>query len=131
MSTYSTNEDTFEIYRDMMDVTSMSRPNVGCILVDKAGHAHRWLEDGKLATHYNPSAHYEIPSLVWVKDGEKYWEDDDQPHDVGHHECRICGEHIVPPYCADTYQQYAPGLVHYKINGLSVSKEEFERRRPR
>jgi len=125
----STSGDVFEIYRDVLDVTSMNRPHVNCILTDTAGHTHRWHVGGKVATDYDPSVHYEMPSLVWVKDGEEFWEDDDEPHEVGHHECRICGERVAPPYTADIEQRYIPGLIHYRVNGVSVSKAEFDLRR--
>ena len=80
------------------------------------------------ATNYNAVHDYVTPTLLWVKDGEEFWEDDDEPHDVGHLECRQCGEHVSPGYTADTYRVYIPGLRWYRINGESVSEQDFERR---
>jgi len=121
--------DVFELRRDMMDATSMYRPNVGLAIIDAAGHAHAWCnQDGTPATYYTPSARYDMPSIMWVKDGEEYYEEDDEPHDVGHNECRLCGEHIAPPYTADDYPVFVPGLAHCYINGVEVGREEFERR---
>lgn len=120
--------DIFEMRRDMIDVTSMHRPDTSWRFVDAIGHEHRWHVDGKPAVSYNPSARYDTPTLVWVKDGEEYWEDDDEPHAVGHLECRQCGERIEPRYTADSTTQHIAGLAHYRINGESVSREEFELR---
>lgn len=123
-----TTNDVFEMSRDLIDVTSMHRPDTSWRFVDAVGHEHRWHVNGKPAESYNPSARYETTTLLWVKDGEEYWEDDDEPHAVGHTECRQCGEHIEPRYTADTTTQHIPGIAHYRINGESVPKEEFERR---
>ncbi len=80
------------------------------------------------ATAYRPLNRHETPTLIWVKDGEEYWEDDDEAHDVGHLECRQCGEHIEPRYKPDDTTQHIPGLRRYRINGESVSPDEFQRR---
>ncbi len=122
--------DVFEVHTDMIDVSMLHRPDTAWKHVDANGHAHRWHVTGHAepATSYAPPASYETPSLVWVKDGEEYWEDDDEPHDVGHLECRECGEHVSPGYTSDTTQQMIPGLRHYRINGQSVTREDFERR---
>jgi hypothetical protein len=122
------NGDVFESTCDMLDVTSNHRPSIGWCLVDVHGHEHRWYVGDQPATVYRPGLKYETPSLVWVKDGEAYWEDDDEPHAVGHLECRLCGEHIQPGYMADTYRQYMPGLRRFRINGVEVLREEFEHR---
>jgi len=95
---------------DLIEVTSSHRPDPAWVFIDAHGHEHRWHVDGKPAMSYNPSAKYGTPSLVWVKDGESYWPDDDEPHEVGHLECRQCGEHIEPGYTADTIRQYVRGL---------------------
>lgn len=114
-------ERRFESGCDMLEVTSLHRPNLSWHLIDDEGHGHRWLPAG----NYNPTIKYEVPSLVWVKDGEEYWEDDDEPHDVGHHECRLCGQRIEPGYCPDSSEQYISGLRWYRVDGRSVSREEF------
>jgi hypothetical protein len=120
--------DIFETGCDLIDVTSLHRPDPRWRLVDAHGHEHRWYVDGKLAVSYRPEAHYETPTLVWIKDGEEYWEDDDEPHPVGHLECRECGERIEPGYTADDTTQQIPGLRWCRINGQLVSREEFDRR---
>ena len=129
MTTYHIGNDVFEVDRNLMEVTSMRRPDVGRVLTDCRGHKHPWCgPDGVPAARYDPSVSYTMPSLTWVKDGEEYYEDDDEPHDVGHWECRECGEHIVPPYTADTHPQYVAGILRCRVNGESVTREEFMRR---
>lgn len=118
----------FRIERDLMEVTSLRRPDVRWRFVDAQGHEHRWYLEGAPATYYAATCHYDTPTLIWVKDGEEYWEDDDEPHDVGHLECKQCGEPVKPGYTADDHKQYVPGLLRCYINGVSVSKEEYERR---
>ena len=117
--------DMFECGCEPIDVTSASRPDTSWRVVDAHGHVHEWYVDGTPATAYYPEANHETPTLVWVKDGEEYWEDDDEPHDVGHRECRQCGEHIEPRYTADTCQIYIAGPRWCKINGQLVTLEEF------
>jgi hypothetical protein len=122
--------DTFRQEVSQLEVTSLHRPDTGWIFVDHAGHAHRWHVAGEQipATAYNPRHKYEVPTLVWVKDGEEYWEDDDEPHDVGHTECRVCGEHISPRSKPDDCQQFIPGLRRCYINDQPVSADEYDRR---
>ncbi len=95
---------------DLIDVTSLRRPDTAWQFVDAHGHMHRWFNGSEPATTYNPESKYTTPSLKWVKDGESYWPDDDEPHDVGHLECSECGEHIKPGYRADDCQQFIRGL---------------------
>lgn len=128
MSKVTIGSDVFEMHCDMVDVTSLHRPETTWRFTDAHGHEHRWYVGDKPATSYSPSERYETPTLVWVKDGEDYWEGDDEPHDVGHLECRQCGEHVQPLYGADQTVQMIPGLRDYRINGERVSEEEFTRR---
>jgi hypothetical protein len=129
MTRFRAGSDTFEMTRDLVDVTSNNRPHVGCVVVDKAGHAHPYCgPDGKPATHYDPSIAYTIPSTVWVKDGEEYWEDDNESHEVGHYECRECHEAVIYPRTADLTGQSMAGLTRCYINGVEATREEFERR---
>lgn len=120
--------DTFEIKCDLFDVTSLHRVDTAWRVTDSKGHVHQWFEGEKPAVAYNPSSKYLTLTLIWIKDGEEYWEDDDEPHDVGHLECKECGEHIWPGYRADDTTQYIPGIQRYLINDRSVSREEFEQR---
>lgn len=129
----SNGHDVFEVRQDTMDVTSRSRPDIAWRYTDAAGHLHRWHElkaNGELvpAAAYDPSARYEVPTLVWVQDGLEYWDGDDEPHAVGHRECRQCAAHVQPGYRADDTTQLVPGLRGCYINGVPVDHEEFERR---
>jgi len=117
---------TFTIDTDLVEVTSLCRPDVGHSMTDPSGHTHRWCTpDGTPASSYTPSVTYTMPSLVWVKDGEAWYEDEDESHDVGHHECGICGAHVEPKYVADTDSQYVSGISHYRIDGMEVTLEEY------
>lgn len=127
-STHRIGGHTFDYRCNMVDVTSMSRPDTDWRFTDKEGHLHHWFINGVIPEQYRPDNKYQLDSLVWVKDGEEYWEDDSEPHDVGHHECRWCGEHITPRYRADDHTQYIAGLQHYRIDGVTVDKDEFMQR---
>jgi hypothetical protein len=123
--------DVLEMGCERLDVTSLHRPDTSWSYVDHAGHVHQWhVAGGGPATSYDPSRAYETPTLVWVKDGEEWWEDADEPHAVGHLECPQCGEHVQPRYMADTCTQYIAGLRWYRINGRSVSESDFKARIP-
>ncbi len=121
-------DEVFEMERDMIDVTSMHRPDISMVVIDDHGHFHPWCTpDGQPATGYNPRVQYNIPSLRWVKTGVEYY-DDGEPYDVGEWRCRQCKAVVVPPYTADSTVHYVAGLAHYRINDVEVSKEEFETR---
>lgn len=128
MTTRRVGPDVFDSSCDLVDVTSLHRPDTSWLFTDAHGHEHRWYVDGTPAVSYSPSARHETPTLIWIKDGEEFWEDDDEPHDVGHLECRQCGEQIAPRYRPDDTTQHIPGLRHYRINGEAVSEDEFTRR---
>lgn len=122
------NGDVLEMSCDRIEVTSNHRPDTSWVVTDKVGHEHRWFANGSPASRYSPMDTHDVPTLVWVKDGEEYWAGDDEPHDVGHLECRQCGEHIRPRYTADDCRQYVHGLRRCCVNGLPVSLEEFQRK---
>jgi HNH endonuclease len=144
------NGDVFETRCEMLDVTSNHRPDTAWRHTDAAGHVHQWhvrepqvtlqnpggpevaiaVEGQRLvpADAYSPAYHYEVPTLAYVQDGVECWDGDDEPHTVGHLECPLCGEHVAPGYCADTITQLMPGLRSCYINGVPVSRDEFERR---
>lgn len=115
----------FEAYRDLLEVTSLHRPDTSWAFNDAAGHLHRWCVNGVPADSYDPSAHYGVPSIVWILDGVDY-DEDGEPHEIGHEECRECGESIFPRFKADDTQHYVAGLLHCRIDGMSVTPEEFE-----
>jgi hypothetical protein len=117
----------FEVSYDLIEVTSMHRPDVSWHLIDIGGHEHCWYDDSKPATVYNPTTHYTTPTLVWVHDGTGYYEDG-EPYEIGHHQCQQCGQHITPRYTADDCTQMIPGMRSYRIDGEYVSPEEFEQR---
>uniref|UniRef100_A0A6M3J782 Uncharacterized protein n=1 Tax=viral metagenome TaxID=1070528 RepID=A0A6M3J782_9ZZZZ len=120
-------DDSFKCWCDLIDVTSLCRPNPAWRHTDTAGHEHAWYIGGAIATEYHPTERYELPTLVLIHDPPYYNEEGDEISQ-SHYECRFCGEHVNPGTAADTHTQYAPGLKHYQINGVSVSPEEFEKR---
>ncbi len=135
MSVTRIGSDEFEIHRDFIDVTSNHRPDTRWVFVDAHGHEHRWYVEGGgpngdhiSASTYSPAHTYITPTLIWVKDGEEWWDGDDEPHDIGHLECRQCGEHVAPRYTQDDTRQFIPGIASCRINGESVTLDEFMRR---
>ncbi len=111
-----------------MEATSFHRPDVSWVYIDRESHVHRWQTGGQPATSYSPTCAYTTPTLVWVKDGEEYWDGDDEPHPVGHLECAQCGDRVTPGYRADDTTQYVPGLRWFRINGHLVTPEEYDAR---
>src|SRR5690349_8267011 len=110
----------------MIDVSSSSRPDTSWDVVDAAGHSHRWYVNGEVAQGYDHLQSYSTPTLRWVKDETGYWEDGES-YDIGHYECRECGERVEDPrYTADSYRRFMPGLASYEIDGRSVSQEDFD-----
>ena len=124
---FTTGSDVFEVETEPVDVTSLSRPDVGWTFIDAHGHQHQWCVDGLPAMSYQPSKRYDVPTAIWVVDYVAYFPDG-EPYNVGHHECRICGDRVEPRLTADTHRQFIPGLRTYRINGETVSEEEFLRR---
>lgn len=121
----NTPEGVFESGCDMIEATSSKRPDTAWVFTDAHGHQHRWFLGDQPATNYRPTGKYHVPSLTWIHDGYGVWEDGEQ-YEIGHHECRECGEHIEPQYRADDTQQWVPGLRWYRINGRNVSEQEFK-----
>ena len=77
--------DIFESGCELMDVTSLHRPDPGWLAIDSHSHRHRWHADGAIATSYSPSKKYETPSLIWIQDGVEYF-DDGVSLPYGHHD---------------------------------------------
>jgi len=119
---------TFRMERSLIEATSLHRPDPSWIFTDAEGHVHQWFTEGKPAIGYSAIQSYSVPTTVWEKTGEEFYEDDDEPHDVGHYICRICKQEIQHGFCADTNTQYVPGITRFYIDDVSVSKEEYERR---
>jgi hypothetical protein len=120
-------DDIFETGVEQLDATSAHRADTAWVYRDAHGHEHRWHVDGKPADAYDPRARYDVPTLVWVKDGERI-DEDGEPYEVGHLECRECCASVSPGYTADAYTVYVPGLRWFQINGEPVTGEEFARR---
>jgi hypothetical protein len=120
--------DVFESGCELIDVSMMSRPDTNWLFTDAAGHVHRWHEVGSSepAQSYQPEWAYEVPTLRWVVD-DRWIDEDGEERETGHSECVQCGEHVTPRHTSDTTRQMIPGLRWYRINGQSVSEDEFKR----
>lgn len=126
---HAANGDVFRLERELIEVTSMSRPDVGWSFTDKAGHVHVWArKDGYPLDGYRPDAAYHVPTVEWVKTGETCYENDDEITELGELRCRQCGEKVTLGLCADTHEQYIAGPTHCYINDQPVTRDEFERR---
>jgi hypothetical protein len=119
--------EQFRTYCDQFEVTSMHRPNTSWRFTDAHGHEHRWhvTGDEHPATRYLPTETYDVPTLEWVKTGEEWIEDAEEPFEVGSYFCKVCGEEVDKGFTADDTRQFIPGMRHYTIDGESVSAEVF------
>ncbi len=86
---------------DMIDVTSMSEPDPAWLLVDAAGHEHRWRGDWQKA---------DLPTLRLVIDHECTDDCPDECYPLSHYECRQCGERVEPRTIPSPCQRFVPGL---------------------
>lgn len=127
MATMQIGPGLFELDYDLVDITSLSRPDTSWRFTDAAGHEHRWYAKGKPAESYDPGARHELPTLQWVVTGIGYYEDGDE-YEIGEYRCVQCSEVIQPRKTADTCRQMIPGLKHYRINGEHVTEQEFQAR---
>jgi hypothetical protein len=118
------NGDVLRSTVDMIEVTSLSRPDEHWRFKDAAGHEHSWFAGGKPATFYQAIMAYDLPTLLRVEDTPG---DDEYPA-TGHYECRECHEHVQPGTAADSFQQFIPGLRRFYINDRSVSWERMQER---
>jgi len=119
---------TYEMTRELLDVSSMHRPDLNWKYADPAGHGHFWFCDGDAANEpYNPSKTYTLPTLEQVRDGS-WFDEDGEEHPLWHWECTRCAAHIEPGYKADDTRQFIAGLATYRIDGEVVSKDEFMKR---
>lgn len=119
--------EIFESGCELLDVTSISRPDPSWSYSDQQGHEHRWYVGDRPAENYNPVNKYEVPTLEWVHDEWRYDEDGER-YEIGHLACKRCHETVKPRKIPDQTTQYVPGLRWFTINGEPVSPEEFERR---
>lgn len=93
--------------RNIIEVTSINRPDPAWVFTDAAGHEHRWHTGRKTL----PAGHnYELPTLVVVDDPPVYDEDGEEITQH-HYACAQCLEHIVPGTCADTERHFVTGLL--------------------
>lgn len=113
--------------RNMIEVTSLYRPDERWTRTDVAGHVHQWFQNGKPLSEqiWDPSADYRVPSVVWVRDPDEY-DSDGEPYTVGHFECKECHERIELGYRADTEQRFIAGLARFEDVHVWLEDAETE-----
>ena len=117
------NGHTYQIQTELLEVTSLSRPDLRWSFTDAAGHTHRW---SPCDAPYDPSTSYTVPTTRIVQ-GEPYWcVDCAEDHQDSLRVCARCGEVITPGTTSDETRQFIPGMKRAFIDGVPVSKEEFE-----
>jgi hypothetical protein len=126
MRLFSDNSRTFRMMRDMIDVTSLSRPDPSWRHVDAAGHAHQWYVGEHAATAYKPDAIYHLPTTELVQVGTTVYEDDVEETPIYERRCVLCGVEVTPGTRADDTTQFIAGMTSYYIDDERVSKEEFD-----
>jgi len=99
---------------EMIDVTSLHRPDLNWKFIDKAGHKHRW--------RVLKNDRHKILSCRVIVDAEAW---DDYPA-ITHLECRWCGEHVVPAYKPDESRVYIPGLQRLPDIEISATLEKTD-----
>lgn len=71
---------------ELVDVTSLNRPDLAWRYVDAQFHEHCWYESTQPALVYSVNRTYTLPTLVQIIDHEG---DDDHPPEF-HYECKAC-----------------------------------------
>jgi len=99
----------FRVERDVIVVTSISKPDDNWEFTDKHGHLHRW-QNGNL------------PSLKLIIDCPA---DEEYPAET-HFECKRCSEIINPGYKSPESREFMPGLIHCYIDDVEVEESVFE-----
>lgn len=107
------------IEREDIPITEahMMRPDPSWVLVDDAGHYHRWADDGGLPTLERTSRHVDC---LGCSGG---WDDDDAEldpcagHDVPFYRCLICHVEIEPGMVATPPRQlWIPGRSTWRVD---------------
>ena len=95
---------------DMIEVTSMSRPDENWEFVDSQGHRHRWeWPDGQRKYRASGAT---VPTCVWVK-GETAMDEDGFEVEIGGYTaCAQCGEKVMPGRKADEQRVFVRGLQY-------------------
>lgn len=114
---------------DLLDVTSLSRPDLAWRFVDAHGHVHVWADpSGVPATRYSVEVDYVVPTVVKVDDEPEYDEDGEEIP-VWHYECSQCRELVEPGYRADTERQFIAGMRRQSIliDGLPATINDVKK----
>lgn len=116
----------FHVHCELIDVTSLHRPDTSWHLTDRAGHDHRWYIGDAPARDYSAGHHYHLPTLHRLFDHWEY-DRDGERFAIYRWECPSCGETIEPGFTSDTTIQYVSGLRSFAIDGVAVDEPTFRR----
>lgn len=105
-----------EMWREIIDVTTIQEPDRSWRLTDSHGHVHRWVGCGDKAEVTTCNA-------KTIIDG---WYEPDSPISHIEYRCRECGDEVKPGWRATEFRRWIPGLPHFLIDGVEVTKSEYE-----
>lgn len=118
---------TVRVEQDLVDVTSLSRPDPGWGFIDAAGHAHQWyIGDAPAPIGYNPERRYCLPTTELVQVGTVVYEGDDEETPVYEHRCVLCGAPVEPGTASDETRQYIRGPRRAYINDRPATQQEID-----
>lgn len=128
--------DVFEAYSEVIEETPDDHPDPSWSYTDKAGHVHRWhvldLSGGYVlaAEAYVPGATYEVPTLEVLEEHPGVWDaENEELIPVYYRRCAQCHERIAPGTTGPLFRVYRAGALHYRINGVEVSRREYMHQR--
>lgn len=110
---------SYEVTRELIDVTTEYEADPNWRHVDSHGHVHRWMAGPDPVVplteshlHYlHPEQRPVLPSLVNVGDPEPHWcELCHGEYQPTHYECRLCGDVVKPRSRRTVGRRHIPGL---------------------
>jgi hypothetical protein len=123
----------YRVDQDMIEVTSLTGmyPDPEWRHICACGGMHSYFVGQAPASARDFMGRLTTPTLRWIKDGEHWFEDDDEPTPYGHTECAQCGEHIIPGQTYRPGPVYIPGLKRCYIDDEPVTYDELMARLPK
>lgn len=92
---------------DLFEVTTWQRPNETWQFKDAAGHIHQWEWTSRKRV-YNPMERATLPTCTKIDDPPEFIDGDEVA--CYHYACNLCGERLLPGYCADTQRMFVRGV---------------------
>ena len=112
-----------EIESNPIDVTPISEPDPNWVQVCGCGIEHRHHSDDPNFISSPGMCESGLPTLIWVVESVGI---EDYP-EIGHYECRGCGEYVRPGSKRPEFTYHIPGRRTIRINGEEVAEEELQR----